>query len=122
MSSLASRLRCPPSPRAEADRDRAVLITHIVAFSTGVSAREIVASGRAAIPAAEARHLAMYLAHTGLGWPLARVGAAFGRDRTTVGHACRRVEDRRDDPAFDRCVEELESCLRHAPPEPRGLA
>ena len=93
-----------------------------MSFSTGVPAREIVATGRAALPAAEARHLAMYLAHTGLGWPLARVGAAFGRDRTTVGHACRRVEDRRDDPAFDRRVETLEDCLRHAPVEPRALA
>lgn len=122
MSSLASRLRCPPPPRAEADRDRAVLITHLVAFCTGVPAREIVASGRATVPASDARHLAMYLAHTGLGWPLARVGAAFGRDRTTVGHACRRVEDRRDDPRFDQRVEELEHCLRHAPLEPRALA
>lgn len=122
MPSLASRLRHPPSPRGEADRDRAILITHLVAFCTGVSAREIAASGRAAIPASEARHLAMYLAHTGLGWPLARVGAAFGRDRTTVGHACRRVEDRRDDPAFDHRVEEMEACLRHAPHGPRGMA
>ena len=122
MSSLASRLRCPPSARVEADRDRAVLITHLVAFSTGVPAREIAASGRAALAASDARHLAMYLAHTGLGWPLARVGFAFGRDRTTVGHACRKVEDRRDDAAFDRSVEELEACLRHAPHDPRGLA
>ncbi len=122
MSSLASRITRPPSPRGEADRDRAVLITHLVAFSTGVPAREIVSSGRAALPASEARHLAMYLAHTGLGWPLARVGAAFGRDRTTVGHACRRVEDRRDDPGFDRSVEALEDCLRHAPLDPRALA
>lgn len=122
MSTLASRLSRPPPSQLEADRDRAVLITHLVSFSTGVPAREIVAVGRAATPAADARHLAMYLAHTGFGWPLARVGAAFGRDRTTVGHACRRVEDRRDDPAFDRRVERLEDCLRHAPAEPRGLA
>ena len=122
MSSLASRLSRPPPRQLEADRDRAVLITHLVAFSTGVPAREIVANGRAGVSASEARHLAMYLAHTGLGWPLARVGAAFSRDRTTVGHACRRVEDRRDDVAFDRRVEALEECLRHAPLEPRTLA
>ena len=121
MSTLASRLSRPPPLQLEADRDRAVLITHLVSFCTGVPAREIVSPGRAATPAADARHLAMYLAHTGYGWPLARVGAAFGRDRTTVGHACRRVEDRRDDPAFDRSVEALEDCLRHAPPEPRAL-
>ena len=64
MSSLASHLRLPPSPRGEADRDRALLITHLVAFSTGVSAREIAASGRAAVAASDARHLAMFLARS----------------------------------------------------------
>ena len=32
------------------------------------------------------------------------VAEAFGRDRTTVRHACRVVEDRRDDPAYDGFV------------------
>jgi hypothetical protein len=32
----------------------------------------------------------------------------FGRDRTTVAHACLIVEDRRDDPVFDRILELLE--------------
>ncbi len=105
----------PPLRRLEADRDRAVLITHLVAYSTGVPAGEIVAAGRTGAEAAEARHLAMYLAHTALSWTLARVGAAFGRDRTTVGHACRRVEDRRDDALFDARVDALEACLRAAP-------
>ena len=122
MSSLEPSLSIPPTLKVEADRERAVLITHLVAFSTGVPARDIAAHGRVAEPAVAARHLAMYLAHTGLGWPLARVGAAFGRDRTTVGHACRRVEDRRDDAEFDRTLEVLEACLRHAPCDPRALA
>ena len=30
------------------------------------------------------------------------------RDRTTVGHACQVVEDRRDEPAFDAFVATLE--------------
>ncbi len=113
-----SRLSRPAPSPVEADRERAVLIAHLVAFATGVPAGEMLTSGRAALAASDARHLAMYLAHTGLGWPLSRVGAAFGRDRTTVGHACRRVEDRRDDPDFDLRVEELEDCLRHAPHTP----
>jgi len=118
MSSLASRLSSPAPWREALDRDRAVLITHLVAFATGVSAREIAAVGRVSVPASEARALAMYLAHTGLGWPLARVGTAFGRDRTTVGHACQRIEARRDDPAFDASVAELEACLGAAPAKP----
>lgn len=48
-----------------------------------------------------ARQVAMYLAHVELGLSLTLVGDQFGRDRTTVSHACGRVEDRRDDPALD---------------------
>jgi hypothetical protein len=32
------------------------------------------------------------------------VGAHFGRDRTTVAHACGRVEDRRDDLMVDTAL------------------
>ncbi|WP_349433462.1 hypothetical protein [Pararhizobium sp. A13] len=39
------------------------------------------------------------------------IGYAFGRDRTTVSHACNVVEDRRDDPAFDDFVASVERVL-----------
>ncbi len=45
----------------------------------------------------QARQVAMYLAHVVFGLSFSRVGICFGRDRTTVRHACRRVEDGRDD-------------------------
>ena len=38
------------------------------------------------------RQVAMYLARELAGLSLPRIGAAFGRDHTTVLHACRRVE------------------------------
>jgi hypothetical protein len=53
----------------------------------------------------------MYLAHVAGGLPLAEVGRLFKRDRTTVAHACAVVEDRRDDPAFDRALAILEFAL-----------
>ena len=59
----------------------------------------------------------MYLAYVIFQWPLERVGAAFGRDRTTAGLACRQIEDLRDDPEFDAQLEQLEACLRLAPAE-----
>jgi chromosomal replication initiation ATPase DnaA len=68
-----------------------------------------------------ARQVAMYLAHVGFGLSLTRVGEVFARDRTTVAHACSRVEDLRDDPAFDRSIELLESVVRIlAPGAPHG--
>lgn len=55
-----------------------------------------------------ARQVAMYLAHVGCGLSMRAAGALFGRDRTTVAHACLIVEDRRDDPMFDRALDLLE--------------
>ncbi|WP_411035122.1 helix-turn-helix domain-containing protein [Shinella sp. BYT-45] len=54
------------------------------------------------------RQVAMYVCHVVLRLSLSDIGAAFGRDRTTVGHACNVVEDRRDDAAFDAFVSAVE--------------
>jgi hypothetical protein len=51
----------------------------------------------------------MYLAHVTLGLSYSEIGRAFGRDRTTAAHACRLVEERRDDPAIDAMLTSLES-------------
>ena len=90
----------------------------IFALSSGVPALDITARDKRGHRAVRARHTCMYLAYVIFQWPLERVGAAFGRDRTTAGHACRLIEDRRDDPAFDAGLEALEACLRVAPGAP----
>lgn len=102
-----------PDPRR--DRLAAAFVTSLVALATGVPAREIAAPTRARPRAARARQIAMYLAHVGYAWPMARVALAFGRDRTTASHACHRIEDLRDDAAFDERLTALEACLRQAP-------
>ncbi len=56
---------------------------------------------------AEARQVAMYLAHVCCRMSLTEVGTMFGRDRTTVAHACLKVECRRDEPNFDRALDVL---------------
>lgn len=58
--------------------------------------------------ACHVRQIAMYVCHVSLRFQLTEIGEAFGRDRTTVGHACNVVEDRRDDAAFDDLVSSLE--------------
>lgn len=58
------------------------------------------------------RQIAMYVCHVALQIPQGDVGAAFGKDRTTVGYACGVVEDRRDDRAFDEFVAALERISR----------
>lgn len=58
-----------------------------------------------------ARQVAIYVAHVGLAETLTAAGRRFGRDRSTAAHACRRVEDRRDDPGFDGLVAGIEAAV-----------
>ncbi|MDI4657592.1 helix-turn-helix domain-containing protein [Xanthobacter autotrophicus] len=90
------------------------LATAIVAAVAGLNVDALVDLRRSTAPVATARQIAMYLAHVGLGLPQAGVAQAFRRDRSTVAYACRRIEDLRDDPAFDRRVAQMEACLRWA--------
>ena len=74
---------------------------------------EIERPNRAVAPVCEARHVAIYLAHVVFQVPLTAWPGEFGRDRTTVAYAVRRIEDRRDDAAFDAQLDRLER-LAHA--------
>ena len=86
---------------------------------------ELVAAERG-VPAAllariaEARQIAMNLMHVVLRRKYADVGAFFGRDRTTVSHACALIEDRRDNSRFDAGVSRLEAALLGGASVPDG--
>lgn len=84
------------------------VIEGAVAQVFGVRHAELFRATRGKARVALARQVAMYLAHVACGLSFTEVGLLFGRDRTTVAHACRVVEDRRDDPVFDRALELLE--------------
>jgi hypothetical protein len=88
------------------------LAVRLAAGCFEVAVADINAPTRGPNRIARARQVAMYLAHVGFGLPLTAVGAAFRRDRTTAAHACRQVEDRRDDPAFDAALADLELAAR----------
>ncbi len=82
-----------------------------VAVVYGIDVTLIQGSSRGQAHVALARQVAMYLAHCVFGIPHADVGRIFNRDRTTVRHACALVEDRRDDPVFDRTLANLEEIV-----------
>lgn len=88
------------------------LAARLAAGASGVAAAEIVSAPRSSRRVSTARQIGMYLAHTVAGLPLTKVAEYFGRDRTTAGHACRLIEDRRDDRGFDNQMTELEDLLR----------
>jgi chromosomal replication initiation ATPase DnaA len=83
-------------------------IEHAVGQVFGIAGNDLRRSTRGRANVALARQVAMYLAHVGCGMSLTETGRLFGRDRTTVAHACGVVEDRRDDPLFDRVLDLLE--------------
>ena len=106
-------------PVAEDDRIRMSLAIQLIAMSVGVPVDAMAAGERRGPRACRARWLAMYLAHVGFGWPLERVGHAFGLNRATASVGCRWVEDARDDAALDALLDRLEIILRDICEAPR---
>ncbi|MEM9055543.1 MAG: helix-turn-helix domain-containing protein [Pseudomonadota bacterium] len=93
------------------DQKNAYLVASLVGYALELKADTILRTERGSREIVQARQVAMYLAHVGLGLSLARVAAAFERDRSTVAHACHRIEEKRDDVAFDAWLETLEQGL-----------
>nr|WP_239025194.1 helix-turn-helix domain-containing protein [Rhodoligotrophos defluvii] len=85
----------------------------VVCGAYGVRQSELAAATRSRADIARARQIAMYLAHVSCGLTLTEVGRLFGRDRTTAAHACRQIEDERDDPTVDLALSALDSTLRY---------
>ncbi len=83
----------------------------VSASACGVTEGDVRAAARKS-NIAFARQLAMYLCHVAANMSLREISQVFGRDRTTVSHACHAIEDRRDCPTFDRQIEMLEREFR----------
>lgn len=70
------------------------------------------AATRGRAPIAFARQVAIYLSHVAFGLGYGELARRFGRDRTTIRHACRLVEMCRDDPRLDLALDWLEQAVR----------
>ncbi len=89
-------------------------VIDLAAALFNVSGRELRQPGRSTKQISRVRQVAMYTSHVTLGLSMAEVGAGFGRDRTTVLHACHLIEDLRDDPVFDQVVGQTERVMKAA--------
>lgn len=100
------QLRLRLSVRAERAIALCDSLIDITAALFGISSRELrqIGPARPCLEVARIRQLAMYVAHVTLRLSMKDVGIGFGRDRTTVTHACHLIEDLRDDIEFDRMV------------------
>jgi chromosomal replication initiation ATPase DnaA len=105
---------CSPCPAPESPlpkRSHAALCGAAAAACLAIPQSEIAGKPRTQ-RVARARQIAIYLAHVGFGLNYTHLGEAFGRDRTTIRHACGRIEDARDEIRFDRALDFLENALR----------
>lgn len=83
-------------------------VTACVMDDFGLDPGCLMAPSRGSPRVSLARQVAMYLCHVAFAMSFEAIGRAFGRDRTTVSHACRVIEDRRDDIWFDCRIAALE--------------
>lgn len=106
-----------PSTRRIQPRPERILetVTRCVARDFGLDPGALLTPTRGAPGVALARQVAMYLVHVGFAQNFAAIGRMFHRDRTTVAHACRVIEDGRDDDRFDRRLAALECACRGLP-------
>ncbi|MFN7104018.1 MAG: helix-turn-helix domain-containing protein [Pseudorhizobium sp.] len=101
-------VRQPPRDRRLSDRTICRVVRHMVSeLLLLLGDRMLVRRDRRRL-ACHVRQISMYVCHVALRMPQHDIAVAFGRDRTTVGHACHVVEDRRDDRVFDEFVSAVE--------------
>lgn len=112
-------VRTAPATAPVADRRESVAaacdgVIDIAAALFNVSGKELRHPGRSSLSVSRVRQIAMYVAHVALGFSMRDVGQGFGRDRTTVLHACHQIEDMRDDEEFDSIVAMVERVVNAA--------
>lgn len=90
---------------------KTALVAEVVCTVFTLNRFELYSGQRGKAHIAFARQVAMYLAHIGCGLSFTEVGRAFGRDRTTVAHACQLVEDKREDLDMDWSLDLMERSL-----------
>ena len=83
------------------------VVVSVVSSGLLIDPAHVMGPTRSRAPIAFARQVSMYVSHVALGLSLTEVGRKFGRDRTTAAHACRLVEDLRDDRDFDFALDHL---------------
>ena len=83
-------------------------VIDLIAVFFNVSGRQLRSSRRTSKSVARVRQIGMYVTHVMLGLTMTAVGAGFGRDKSTVVHACHTIEDMRDDEDFDLIVARVE--------------
>ncbi len=105
-------------PAGSRSSRQGLAVIEVVGAWRGLPPRVLLAHGRGTRRLALARQEAMYLMHVALSCSYTEVAEQFGRDRTTVAHACWQVEDLRDEPGYDAELDRIEALIQAAAREP----
>ena len=97
------------------DRARARLVVSAVAMEFSVPEFVLTSSRKGTNQVSYARQIAMYLMRCVYGSTKQRIAEVFERHYTTVSHACRLIEEQREDPVLDTKLINLENFLCQAP-------
>lgn len=95
------------------DTARAHLIVSSVSLEFSVPEKSILSDQKGTSEVSYSRQIAMYLMHCIFGITKSRIGEVFGRHFSTVSHACKVIEEQRDDPVLDDKLINLENRLRY---------
>lgn len=100
-------------PRGQVDGEERLrrMLTEAIGEALGIRSDRILSPVRGTARVALARQVAIYLARTRLGLSFTEAGRLFRRDRTTAAHACRRIEETRDDAVFDALIDSLDAAI-----------
>lgn len=98
-----------PKRIARAERAKVARAASIASAHYGVFRPLLFLPRRGKLKVATARQVAMYLAHCSGQVAMNRLTAAFLRDLATISHDIKKIEDMRDDNAFDAEMTFLEA-------------
>ncbi len=88
------------------------IVELVVTSILQISRQDLHLKQRGIAPIAYARQVAMYLSHISFGISFTQIGRFFGRDRTTVAHACQRIEDDRENLQIEWVLNLMELSIR----------
>lgn len=115
LSPLARTSGHPPVQTSESapyHKHACFFVIATVAAAWHLDIDDLIGIDRGTARIARARQIAMYIAHVRMRIPQTRVAVAFNRDRTTVGYACRVIEEQRDDQTINRLLSTFEFAVQ----------
>jgi chromosomal replication initiation ATPase DnaA len=103
---------CDVSEAALRRKAQYSLILAYVAAAHHTKPEFLLADSRGSKHLSGARHIANYLAHIVYGMNFTDIGLLAARDRTSIAHGCKKVEDLRDAKSDDRALHFAELALQ----------